>query len=76
MGRHPAVAHPQPTLQAGQLYLRELRGLEELHGPEHEETQASRRNLQLFQVRRWEKPTNCFQDAHWPHGFHCKLFFF
>ncbi|CAL1134410.1 unnamed protein product [Cladocopium goreaui] len=56
-------------VQAHQLYLRELRGLEasakghsgtvddtiwlqvvvELHGPEHAETRASRRNLERFQ---------------------------
>eukprot|EP00435_Cladocopium_sp_Y103_P063374 s1011_g25.t1 len=38
--------------EAGQLYLRELHGLEELHGPEHEKTQASRRNWEQFQRRR------------------------
>ena len=48
MGRHPAVAHPQPTLQAEELHRRALTGREDQLGPVHPSTLSSVRNLAIL----------------------------
>ena len=45
MGRHPAVAHPQPTLQAEELYRRALTGSEDQLGAVRPDTLSSVWNL-------------------------------
>ena len=45
IGSHPAVAHPQPTLQAEELYRRALTGREDQLGPVHPDTLISVYNL-------------------------------
>jgi len=48
MGHHPAVIHPQPTLQAEELCRRALTGQEDQLGPEHPDTLTSVRNLAIL----------------------------
>ena len=48
MGRHPAVIHPQPTLQAEELYRRALMGREDQLGPVHPDTLSSVWNLAIL----------------------------
>ena len=45
IGSHPAVAHPQPTLQAEELYRRALTGREDQLGAVHPQTLQSVYNL-------------------------------
>ena len=45
MGRHPAVIHPQSTLQAEELHRRVLTGREDQLGPVHPDTLTSVWNL-------------------------------
>ena len=45
IGSHPAVIHPQPTLQAEELFRRALTGREGQLGPEHPDTLSSVYNL-------------------------------
>ena len=45
IGSHPAVAHPQPTLQAEELHRRALAGSEDQLGPVHADTLSSVWNL-------------------------------
>ena len=45
IGSHPAVAHPQPTLQAEELHRRALAGSEDQLGPLHPDTLSSVWNL-------------------------------
>ena len=48
IGSHPAVIHPQPTLQAEELHRRALSGREDQLGPEHPDTLSSVRNLAIL----------------------------
>ena len=48
MGRHPAVIHPQPTLQAEELFRRALTGREGQLGPVHPDTLGSVRGLAIL----------------------------
>ena len=48
IGSHPAVIHPQPTLQAEELYRRALRGREGQLGPVHPDTLSSVWNLAIL----------------------------
>ena len=45
IGSHPAVIHPQPTLQAEELHRRALAGSEDQLGPMHPDTLKSVYNL-------------------------------
>ena len=48
IGSHPAVIHPQPTLQAEELYRTALSGREGQLGPMHPDTLSSVRNLAIL----------------------------
>ena len=48
IGCHPAVIHPQPTLQAEELHRRALAGLEGQLGPVHPDTLISVRSLAIL----------------------------
>ena len=48
IGSHPAVIHPQPTLQAEELHRRALTGREDQLGPMHPDTLSSVRNLAIL----------------------------
>ena len=48
IGSHPAVIHPQPTLQAEELCRRALAGSEDQLGPVHPDTLGSVRNLAIL----------------------------
>ena len=48
IGSHPAVIHPQPTLQAEELHRRALTGREDQLGPVHPDTLSSVRNLAIL----------------------------
>jgi hypothetical protein len=52
IGSHPAVIHPQPTLQAEELHRRALTGREDQLGPVHPDTLQSVWNLaHLLEVK-------------------------